>query len=124
VAPQSPQETLTQFMAAVKADDLRRMGELWGSDRGPASGWMKSEVLKERLTVMQKYLNHVGYRVLEGPLGVPGHDDQQTFRVEIERANSCTAAFPIDLVRSKPGGWVVNDVHLASISTPGTTCRQ
>ncbi len=122
--PQSLQETLAQFMAAVKANDLKRMGELWGSDRGPASAWMKSDVLKERLAVMQKYLDHVGYRVIEGPQGVPGHDNAQTFRVEIQRANTCTVAFPVDLVRSKTGGWVVNDVHLASLSTPGSTCRQ
>lgn len=122
--PQSLQQTLAQFMAAVKANDLKRMGELWGSDRGPASTWMKSDALKERLTVMQKYLDHVGYRVIEGPQGVQGHDNEQTFRVEIQRANSCTVVFPIDLVRSKGGGWVVNDVHLADLSTPGSTCRQ
>ena len=121
---ESLQATLTQFMAAVKANDLSRMGELWGSDRGPASTWMKSDALKERLTVMQKYLDHVGYRVIDGPLPMPGHDNTQTFHIEIQRTNSCTAAFPVDLVRSKAGGWVVNDVHLASISTPGTTCRQ
>src|SRR5439155_901828 len=34
VAPQSPQQTLTQFMSAVKANDISRMGTLWGSDRG------------------------------------------------------------------------------------------
>jgi hypothetical protein len=122
--PQSLQETLAQFMAAVKANDLNRMGELWGSDRGPASTWMKSDALKERLTVMQKYLDHTGYRVIDGPQVMPGHDNTQTFHVEIQRANSCTTVFPVDIIRSKLGGWVVNDVHLASLSTPGTTCRQ
>src|SRR5215467_14234074 len=52
VPQSSPQETLAQFMTAVKANDLPRMGTLWGSDRGPAAGWMKSDVLKERLTVI------------------------------------------------------------------------
>ena len=80
--PQSPQETLAQFMSAVKANDLLRMGTLWGSDRGPAADWMKGNELKERLTVIQKYLAHAGYRVVEGPLREPGHDDTQTFRVE------------------------------------------
>jgi len=122
--PQSLQQALAQFMAAVKANDLKRMGELWGSDRGPASTWMKGDALKERLTVMQKYLDHVGYRVIDGPESVQGHDNQQSSRVELQRANACTVVFPVDLVRSKAGGWVVNDVHLASLSTPGSTCRQ
>src|SRR6266704_34332 len=37
LAPQSPQETLAQFMSAVKANDLERMRTLWGSERGLAS---------------------------------------------------------------------------------------
>ncbi|PYO42851.1 MAG: hypothetical protein DMD33_09310 [Gemmatimonadetes bacterium] len=124
VAPQSPQQTLTQFMSAVKANDISRMGTLWGSDRGPAASWMKSDELKERLTVIQKYLDHAGYRLVEGPLPVAGHDNTMSFRVELQRANGCSVVFPVDLVRAKGGGWVVNDVHLASLSTPGGACRQ
>src|SRR6266700_2074666 len=71
-APPSPQQALEQFMTAVKARDLDRMGDLWGSERGPAASWMKPDDLKKRLTVFQIYLNHVGYRVLEGPTAVTG----------------------------------------------------
>jgi hypothetical protein len=124
VAPQSPQETLAQFMAAVKDNNISKMGTLWGSERGPATSWMKSDELRERLSVVQKYVNHEGYRVIEGPISAPGHDNTQTFRVELQRQGGCTVVFPIDIVRTKHGGWVVNDVHLGSISTPGTTCRQ
>ena len=121
-APQSLQETLAQFMAAVKANDLDRMGTLWGTERGPAADWMKAEELKQRLTVIQKYLNHAGYRVIEGPLPVPGQDKLQSFRVELQRPTSCTVVFPMDLVRAK-GGWLVFDVHLGSLSNPSGACK-
>ena len=124
VAPQSPQETLAQFMSAVKENNISRMGTLWGSERGPATNWMKSDQLRERLTVVQKYVDHAGYRVIEGPLPVPGHDNMNTFRVELQRQGGCTVVFPIDLVHTKNGGWVVNDVHLGTIPTPGSSCRQ
>jgi len=124
LAPQSPQETLAQFMSAVKDNNIERMGTLWGSERGPATSWMKSDQLRERLSVVQKYVDHAGYRVIEGPLAVPGHDNVKSFRVELQRQRGCTVVFPIDLVRTKSGGWVVNDVHLGSIPTPGTACRQ
>src|SRR6266705_3547130 len=68
LAPQSPQETLAQFMSAVKANDLERMRTLWGSERGLASSHLKSTDVNQRLAVLQIYLNHVGYRVVEGPL--------------------------------------------------------
>ena len=124
VTPQSPQETLAQFMSAVKENSIDRMGGLWGSERGAATTWMKPDQLRERLSVVQKYVDHAGYRVVEGPLPVPGHDNMQTFKVELQRQRGCTVVFPIDLVRTKSGGWVVNDVHLGSIPTPGTPCRQ
>src|SRR5256884_9466069 len=81
LAPQSPQETLAQFMSAVKDNNLGRMGALWGSERGPATNWMKSDELRERLSVVQKYVEHAGYPVNEGPLAVSGHDNLKSFRV-------------------------------------------
>jgi len=111
-------------MAAVKDNNIERMGTLWGSERGPATNWMKSDQLRERLSVVQKYVDHAGYRVIEGPLAVPGHENMKGFRVELQRQGGCTVVFPIDLVHTKSGGWVVNDVHLGSIPTPGLSCRQ
>ena len=60
--PQSINASLEQFMAAVKANDLERLGGLWGTDRGPAAQWMDRQQLRQRLTVIQKYMEHSGYR--------------------------------------------------------------
>jgi len=120
--PQSMNESLTQFMAAVKANDLKRMGELWGTEGGPAAGSMESDVLRRRITVIQKYLEHTGYRVIEGPVLVPGHDDLRTFRVELQRT-SCNQVLPIDVVRTHSGGWLVYDVHLESAGNPVGPCQ-
>jgi len=116
--PQSMNESLAQFLAAVKANNQKRMGELWGTERGPAAGSMNSDVLRQRLTVIQKYLDHTGYRVIEGPLLVSGRDDLRTYRVELQRA-SCNQVLPIDVVRTHSGGWLVYDVHLESAGSPG-----
>jgi len=115
-------ETVAQFLGAVKANDLARMGTLWGSERGPAASWMKADELKMRLSVIQKYLNHDGYRVVEGPALVAGHDNQRTFRVELQRA-ACNLVQPIDLIRTRSGGWVVYDVHLESAGSPTGKCK-
>jgi hypothetical protein len=120
--PQSMSESLSQFLAAVKANDQRRMGELWGTERGPAARSMNAEVLRQRLTVIQKYLNHTGYRVVEGPLLVAGREDLRTYRVELQRAN-CNQVLPIDVVRTRSGGWLVYDVHLESAGSPVGRCQ-
>jgi hypothetical protein len=122
-APQSPQQALADFMTAVKANDLTRMGNLWGSERGPASSWMKADELRQRVTVFQIYLDHVGYRVVEGPLPVAGQERVQRFRVELQRANSCSVVFPIDVVHAKSGTWLVNAVDLAGVPNPARGCK-
>jgi hypothetical protein len=123
LAPQSPQETLAQFMSAVKANDLDRMRALWGNERGPASDRMKSAEVTQRLTVLQIYLNHVGYRVVEGPLPVPNKEDRRVFRVELQRATSCTVVVPIEVARTKDGRWMVVGADLATIPNPASPCK-
>jgi hypothetical protein len=113
--PQSMNESVAQFLTAVKANDLSRMGQLWGTERGPAAGTMNSDALRQRLAVIQKYLDHTGYRIVEGPLLFPGRDDLRTFRVELQREN-CNQVLPIDVVRTRSGGWLVYDVHLETVS--------
>lgn len=119
--PQSMNESIVQFLAAVKANDHKRMGELWGTERGPAARSMNGDVLRQRVTVIQKYLDHSGYRIIEGPLLVAGRDDLRTFRVELQRSN-CNQVMPIDVVRTRSGGWLVYDVHLESAGSPAGRC--
>jgi hypothetical protein len=84
---------------------------------------MPPKVLQMRVTVIQKYLDHVGYRVVEGPVapasGAPG---LRTVRVELQR-EGCNAVLPIDLVRTRSGGWLVYDVHLESAGNPAARCQ-
>ena len=128
MTPQTPNEALSKFMDAVKAKDLTRMGELWGSDRGPANSYMDRDYLKRTLTTIQIYLDHKGYRIIEGPLpaqplnptykNVPPMDRLRDFHVELQRAE-CNTVFPVTLVRTNNGGWIVYDVHLEALATPG-----
>lgn len=119
--PQDMQETVTRFLAAVKANDLSRMGQLWGTDKGPAAASMNPTELNQRLTVIQRYLTHSGFRVIQGPLAVPGNERLRTFRVELQRTN-CARVLPIDVVQTRAGGWVVYDVHLEAAGNPVLAC--
>jgi hypothetical protein len=113
---------LEQFLAAVKANDQSRMGALWGTDRGPAAQWMKSQELRQRLAVIQKYLDHAGYRIVEGPLAVPSRSDLRAYRVDLQRSG-CNQVVPIDVIRTRSGGWLVYDVHLEAAGSPASRCQ-
>ncbi|OLC72323.1 MAG: hypothetical protein AUH78_16175 [Gemmatimonadetes bacterium 13_1_40CM_4_69_8] len=126
--PQSPNTAISQFMDAVKANDLGRMGNLWGSTQGPAVTFWDRDRLRQHLATMQKYLDHTGYRIIEGPLpaqplnptfkNVPSPDRLRDFRVELQRTG-CNVVFPMTVVQTDSGGWLVYDVHLESVGTPG-----
>jgi len=131
--PQTPNEALSKFMDAVKANDLTRMGDLWGSERGPASSYMDRNNLKRQLTTIQIYWNHTGYRIIEGPLAaqplnptfknVPSADRLRDFRVDFQRPSGCNQAALLTVVRTNSGGWLVYDVHLETVGNPQARCQ-
>jgi hypothetical protein len=120
--PQTPNLAVVQFLAAVKARDLVGMGRLWGDKDGPARERLADSVLTKRLTVIQIYLAHDGYRVIEGPTAAPGRSDAITFKVELQRAR-CNQVQPIDVVHTRRGGWLINDVHLETAGNPASACK-
>lgn len=120
-APQTMQETVTQFLGAVKANNLARLGQLWGTYKGAAAASMDPTELSQRLTVIQRYWAHTGARVVEGPLGVPGNERLHTFRVELQRSN-CVRVVPLDLIQTRAGTWVVYDAHLEAAGNPALAC--
>jgi len=116
--PATMNEALGQFLDAAQSNDIHRMARVWGTSRGPASEWMSDSTLQMRMTVVQRYLTANGYRIVEGPLSVPGHADRRLFRVELQRAQ-CTHVQPIELIQASRGGWLVYDVHLESANEAG-----
>jgi len=85
---------------------------------------LEHDAVISNATVFKIYLNHVGYRVLEGPTAVTGQDRMQQFRVELQRPNSCTVVFPIQMVHARSGAWLVNAVDLASLPNPADACKR
>lgn len=120
-SPAAPADALAGFLDAVRQNDLSRMGQLWGSERGPAASWMDPEELNKRVAVIQKYLAHGGYRVVEGPMPIPGESRRMAFRVELRR-DDCVHVQAMDVVRVDRGGWVVQDVHLGEARSPVQAC--
>lgn len=116
--PATMNDALGQFLDAAHANDIQKMSRLWGTSRGPASEWMSDSTLSKRMLVVQRYMSANGYRIVEGPLAVPGHADRRLFRVELQR-QQCLHVQPIELVQARRGGWLVYDVHLESANEAG-----
>lgn len=118
--PRTMESAVTEFLAAVKRNDVAAMARLWGDERGPVS-WMKPEELSLRLRTIQKYYTHDGSRLVEGPLAVPGKPQLRMFRVELQR-QQCARVVPMSVIQARDGGWLVFDVHLAEAGNPMRPC--
>lgn len=118
--PVNPVATVGAFMNAAKANDLAAMARLWGTRRGPMVGRMDPGELDRRLTVMQRYLTHERFEVLEGVASVTAREDVRSYRVRITR-RGCVHVVPFELVRID-GGWLVSNVDLDEAGNPGRVC--
>ena len=121
-APATAADAVAQFLDAVRTKDYRRMGQVWGTEDGPAAERMKPDVLSQRVQTIARYLGHAGYVVLSGPTPVPGSTTDFRFDVELRRPE-CVQVVPLDVTRLKRGGgWLVVQVDLAQVTPDGQGC--
>lgn len=119
--PVDPTETVRTFLDAVRDSNLTAMANLWGGERGPAMGYMDREELRKRLTVIQIYLDHERYEVVQqSGLAVSGGAGEQGVTARLFR-RGCIANVPFTLVRWS-GRWLVNDIDLSAVGNPARGC--
>ena len=122
-APTEPEATVRGFLNAVQSNSLIAMGELFGTDRGPAVSYMDREELVKRLTVIQSFLTHDEFEVL-GPsnrASITQSPNQRTLDIRLSRAG-CSPVVPFTLVRYR-GGWLVQQIDLEAAGNPRRRCR-
>jgi hypothetical protein len=111
-APATPEAAVDAFMTAVNASDLRRMAELWGTERGPSAVTNPNtpETRQRQLTIMQRILASESHRVLgtDAALSGPG---RTVLHVELVRGGR-RVSVPFTLVAARTGGWLVNAIGL------------
>lgn len=119
-APADPEQAVEAFMGAVKANDLRRMAELWGDQRGPALTYMKEEQLEPRLEIMRRYLQHERFVFVTENTGLGLSAQRQTLRVRLFR-RGCEPVVPFTLIAYREG-WLISNIDLGAAGNPRRRC--
>ena len=118
--PSDPTTALVRFLAAVKANDIQAMGDLWGSDKGPANAWMAHADRERRLTVIRATLAFESYAIdRAGPLPGPS-DRERVVRVQLVR-NNCRPTVPFTMLQYRDG-WLINRIDLDAAGNPRRPC--
>lgn len=118
-APAEPEAAARQFLDAVRANSVTAMGQIWGTERGPAVAWMERSEMEQRLTVMQRFLRHDRFDIVRGNEGMSSAG--YVVRVRLYR-NGCTPVVPFTMVRYGQG-WLVQQVDLQAAGNPQVTCQ-
>ncbi len=117
----APAAVAAAFMQAVADSNLPQMGELWGTEKGPASTTNTPPNWVQRVGVIQAYLRGGKSRVM-GENIATAKDGRREIMVELTRG-SCVKTVPFTMVRTKQGAWVVNAIDLNAAGVPGKSCQ-
>jgi len=108
----TPRAAVEGFLAAVRAQDLQAMSSVWGSERGPAREIISDRAeLEKRELVMQCYLSHDRFRILEE---TPGDGRARVFRVELTKG-SLTRATKFTTVPGPSNRWYMREADLEPV---------
>lgn len=112
-APAAPEAAVTAFLAAVNSNDVARMAQLWGTDRGPSRVVIRNTQERERrLVVMQRVLLHDAFQFLATPSDqVAPAPGRRILTVELTRGDR-RVTVPFTVVGQRAGGWIVEDIGL------------
>ncbi|MFI5207779.1 MAG: hypothetical protein ACHQU8_07815 [Gemmatimonadales bacterium] len=117
--PATPGETIEAFLAAANANDLTRMGALWGDENGPNHTGSQA-VRTQRLTIMQHLLHGEAHEVVATDVTTP---DRPKLSVAITQGTR-RFTVPFTMIRAHQGGWLVWQIDLApAMPTPGSQPR-
>ena len=106
----APRAAVETFLGAVRAQDLQAMSNVWGSERGPARDIIPDRAeLEKRELVMQCYLTHDKFRILQDSPGQKDH--QREIRVELTKGD-ITRATKFTTVRGPAERWYVLEADL------------
>ena len=120
-APANPEAAVRAFMDAVKANSLIAMRDLWGSERGPAAGYMNPREVEQRLTVIRTFLDHERFEFDQPNSVDPANSLQRIVRVRLTR-KGCRPVIPITTVQWNKG-WLVKNIDLSAAGNPARSCE-
>lgn len=106
----TPRAAVDGFLAAVHSQDLQAMSGYWGSERGPAREALARDVLEKRELIMQCYLSHDRYNVLNE---MSGNKGRRVLRVSLSKG-ALTKETNFTAVQGPADRWYVEEVDLSN----------
>lgn len=117
----SSEQVVLAFMKAVADSNLVRMGDLWGSNRGPANVTRFPPEYPRRLAIIQAWLRGSDSIRVVSDLPVQGSSSERTVVIAYHRSG-CVKQIPVTTVRSGRQ-WLVSSIDVGLAGSPAKPCE-
>jgi hypothetical protein len=118
VGAATPAAAVEEFMRAVSDSNLKRMGQLWGTAKGPASRTHMPKTYEKNIVIMQAMLHGVTAHALGD---VPGEKPGiRTVTTQLSN-HGCQVAIAINTVHATEG-WLVQQFDLTQAAEVNKPC--
>lgn len=113
-----PSLVVEQFMRAVNAKDLNRMGMLFGTKDGPIGERDNRQQVEQRMFAVASIMTHEDFEI-QGEQLVPGRTAEATRLMVKVTVHGRPYSVPFTLVRYKENNWLVEQIGLDVITSTG-----
>lgn len=118
-SPRTPSAVVEEFMRATADSNLTRMGDLFGTSKGPARATGVPKDYEKRMVIMNAYLKGVTARALNEVDN--GKSNERVVTTEIAHG-VCRVTIPITTVKTK-AGWIVRSFDLTQAAEVRKPCE-
>lgn len=109
----SPTDALDRFLESIRRQDIQATQLVWGTRSGSVLNSDIPRVDQEkRIIIMQCYLGHDSYRVLND---APGDDGKRVFQVELTNSGRARQT-PFTVVEGPRNRWFVESAALEPVA--------
>lgn len=107
-----------RFLQAANANDIQTMGQLFGTTSGPIVTRDSRDLVEQRMFTLASLLRHDDFSIV-GEQVVPGRIGEALTVVTRVRRGSRDARVPFTVVRTRDGGWLVEQIGMDDLSRRG-----
>lgn len=112
----SPESAATQFLEAVRRNDYRSMGHLFGTPEGPAERSLGRVEVEQRMFVLASILQHRSFSIRPNPLS--GEEGRVQLLAEMVGTRNGDVSVPIITVPYR-GRWFVERIQTDPLTRGG-----
>lgn len=111
----SSEAAVRGFLDAANEEDYRQMGQLFGTERGPAVDELGIEEVESRMIVLSKLLRNGGYALRQANLEMLG-PDRVRWEAALTGSRKGSVVVPVITVPSKDGRWFVERLNVDAVA--------